>query len=400
MPDSLNQGELRRVANELEAATFEHITNVSRVRSLRLHDKKLAQERAELSAATVEALERLEATELQLRRRALATFVQGDSFELAPSLEHDDILRHQQQQFLVGEVFALDEDLLEEYTRLRNRLADETLDLYDRIAGVRSWLREANIDAEESGENVERLEFEYATWEYMSATWIEDVVFPIDGNYDLPLINSWGYPRAPGTPDEHWHEGIDIFAPEGEILVAAEGGEVTDIGVGTLGGLKIWILGNSGTRWYYAHLMDFNPDLQVGDIVDAGDFIGYVGKTGNAISTPPHLHLQMHPDGGRPVNPFPILAAASDRYQAGIRPESPEVVTLTGFDGTPLLPSGATQGQVNERSEDVVRVEGAVQAPSGDGPIALDEAQGGGDQEDGSQESGTANQRDETLSTR
>jgi murein DD-endopeptidase MepM/ murein hydrolase activator NlpD len=351
-PDVLNRAEVRRVSRILEQARADHTVSVSRVRGLRLHEKRLTLERKALSAETIQALEELAAVEEQLRRRALATFIQGDTFELAPSLEHDDILRHQQQQFLVEEVLSIDQDLLEEYTRLRNRLKAEALELYDRQAMARQWLREAIETAEESGQRVGDLEFELATWNNLSATFIESVVWPIDGDYERPLINSWGYPRAPGTIDEHWHEGIDIFAPEGERLVAAEGGEVTDIGVGTLGGLKIWILGESGTRWYYAHLMAFNPDLNVGDQVTAGDLIGFVGKTGNAISTPPHLHLQMHPGGGRPVNPYPILNAASDRYQEGIGRQEVDIAAVVGFDGTHLLPNGSTIGQVQDRALD------------------------------------------------
>ncbi len=350
-PDVLNRAEVRRVSRTLDQARVDHTVNVSQVRGLRLHEKRLAMERRALSAETVEALDKLAVVEKQLRRRALATFVQGDTFQLAPSLEHDDILRHQQQQFLVEEVLSIDQDLLEEYTRLRNRLEAEALELYDRQAMAWAWLRDANETAEESAHLVEDLEFELATWDNLSSIFIENVVWPIDGEYDLPLINSWGYPRAPGSIDEHWHEGIDIFAPEGERLVAAEAGEVTDIGVGTLGGLKIWILGDSGTRWYYAHLMAFNPDLAVGDVVRAGDLIGYVGKTGNAISTPPHLHLQMHPAGGRPANPYPILRAASERYQAGIGQEEFEVAVVVGYDGTRLLPNGSTIGQLQDNDD-------------------------------------------------
>ncbi len=349
VPDSLNRGEARRVERELESARADHSVRISRVRGLRLLEKRLDLERQALSAETIEALRLLEETEEQLRQRALATFVQGDSFSLAPSLEHDDILRHQQQQFLVDEVLSLDRELLDRYTALRAELQSDALELYDRQANGWEWLRLAKDKAQLTAERVDQLQFELETWNNLSATFIENVVWPIDGTYDEPLINSWGYPRAPGTIDEHWHEGIDIFAPEGERLVAAEGGTVTDIGVGTLGGLKIWIMGDSGTRWYYAHLMAFNPDLSEGDIVEAGDLIGYVGKTGNAISTPPHLHLQMHPDGGRPVNPFPILKAASDRYQAGIGRTVVESVPVVGFDGTRVLPNGSTQGQIANR---------------------------------------------------
>ena len=347
VPERLNAAEVRRVDRNLVQARADHAVRVSRVRGLRLLEKKLDLERKELSGETVEALRLLEETGEQLRERALATFVKGDSFSLAPSLEHDDVLRHQQQQFLVDEVFSIDQDLLDTYTELRADLASDALELYDRQANVWEWLRGANEKAEATAARVDQLEFELDTWNNLSDTFIENVVWPIDGVYDQPLINSWGYPRAPGTIDEHWHEGIDIFAPEGERLVAAEGGTVTNIGVGTLGGLKIWILGDSGTRWYYAHLMAFNPDLNEGDIVKAGDLIGYIGKTGNAISTPPHLHLQMHPAAGRPVNPYPILQVASDRYQAGIGREVVEAASITGFDGTRLLPNGSSIGQLS-----------------------------------------------------
>jgi murein DD-endopeptidase MepM/ murein hydrolase activator NlpD len=372
-PDVLNRAEVRRVSRTLEQARVDHTVNVSRVRGLRLHEKRLAIERRALSAETVKALDQLAAVEKQLRRRALATFVQGDTFQLAPSLEHDDILRHQQQQFLVDEVLSIDQDLLEAYTRLRNRLAAEALELYDRQAMAWTWLREANETAEGSAQIVEDLEFELDTWNNLGSTFIENVVWPIDGEYGLPLINSWGYPRAPGTIDEHWHEGIDIFAPEGEMLVAAEGGEVTDIGVGTLGGLKIWILGESGTRWYYAHLMAFNPDLEVGDVVGPGDHIGYVGKTGNAISTPPHLHLQMHPDSGRPVNPYPILKAASERYQAGIGRDEFEVEVVVGFDGTRLLPNGSTIGQLRN-SDNEPSLESGQDSAGENGSVITDQS--------------------------
>ncbi len=316
VPDSLRRSEVRRVTAALETQRTQHVQNIAEVRGLRLRDKQLGIERAKLSAEVEETLAALEATEEQLRRRALASFVNGDSFELAPSLEHDEILEFQQKQFLVGEVLALDQELLEEYTRLRNRLEEDTLQLFERLNSIRRWLRAAEDEAEKSAEEVGALRFELDTWNYLSATWIPEVVFPIVGDYGDPLINSWGYPRAPGTPDYHWHEGIDIFAPSGTPLVAAEAGEVTDIGYGTLGGLKIWIMGHSGTRWYYAHLDSFNPDLEVGDFVSAGDLIGYIGATGNAVGTPPHLHLQMHPASGRPANPYPILQAASDRFQA------------------------------------------------------------------------------------
>ena len=119
-----------------------------------------------------------------------------------------------------------------------------------------------------------------------------------------------------GTADAHWHEGIDLFAPAGTPLLATERGIVTKIGSGRLGGLRLWLRGESGTDWYYAHLSGFAPKLSEGQVVEAGDVLGYVGTTGNAVGTPPHLHMQVHPNGGDPVNPYPLLKVVSDRELA------------------------------------------------------------------------------------
>ncbi len=368
VPDRLNRREVRRVERALVEARNEHVLNVSRVRALRLRKKQLDIERLALSEQTAATLEALIATEEKMRKRALATFVETDNFQLAPSLDHDDLMRFQQQSFLVGEVLSLDRDLLDEYTRLRKRLAAETLELYESLNAVGGWLRDANTTADESATAIGDLEFELATWNNRSAGFIPDVVFPLDGDYDLPLINSWGYPRAPGTIDQHWHEGIDLFAPRGTPIVAAESGEITDIGVGVLGGLKVWVLGDSGTRWYYAHLGSFNPHIEIGDRLSAGALIGYVGTTGNAVGTPPHLHLQMHPDGGRPVNPYPILQAASDRYQNGFRPNRPRL----DANLIEVLPNGSRRPQPliepavpidSRRSSDPAGVEAALVQP-------------------------------------
>ncbi|MGI9599102.1 MAG: M23 family metallopeptidase, partial [Acidimicrobiales bacterium] len=114
------------------------------------------------------------------------------------------------------------------------------------------------------------------------------------------------------------HEGIDLFAAQGTPLVATERGVITKVGVGRLGGLKFWLKGESGSEWYYAHLDSFAPGLADGIVVEAGQLVGFVGNTGNAIGTPPHLHMQLHPNGGQPVNPYPLLKIVSDIDLAAI----------------------------------------------------------------------------------
>ena len=113
-----------------------------------------------------------------------------------------------------------------------------------------------------------------------------------------------------GTSSEHWHQGTDIFAPTGTPLIASENGTVARIGTGTLGGNKLWVVGESGTEYYYAHLSAFAAGLSDGMRVTAGQLVGYVGDTGNARGTSPHLHFEIHPGGGDAVNPYPVLKAA------------------------------------------------------------------------------------------
>ena len=105
------------------------------------------------------------------------------------------------------------------------------------------------------------------------------------------------------------HEGIDILAPRGTKVFSATEGLVADLRNNNLGGKVVWIMGPAGTWHYYAHLDDHKRGLSVGDYVKKGDLIGYVGNTGNARHTAPHLHYGLYLQGkGRgAVNPYPYL---------------------------------------------------------------------------------------------
>jgi murein DD-endopeptidase MepM/ murein hydrolase activator NlpD len=118
-----------------------------------------------------------------------------------------------------------------------------------------------------------------------------------------------------GTEYEHAHQGTDILAPKGTPLVACERGIVTEMGTDVLGGTKLWLKGESGTYYYYAHLSAFAEGLSDGTLVEAGDLVGLVGDTGNAKGGPAHLHFEIHPDGGEAVNPYPLLKVVDDLNQ-------------------------------------------------------------------------------------
>ena len=98
-----------------------------------------------------------------------------------------------------------------------------------------------------------------------------------------------------------------MISPRGTPLVAIENGTISRTGNGGLGGITIWMRGSGGDEFYYAHLDGLASGLSAGQSVTAGQLIGYVGNTGNAIYTVPHLHFEYHPGGGSAVNPYPLV---------------------------------------------------------------------------------------------
>ena len=99
------------------------------------------------------------------------------------------------------------------------------------------------------------------------------------------------------------HTGLDMAAPAGTPIVAVANGTITETGdAGAYGNQTIQTL-EDGTEIWYCHQTDIG--VSPGDTVSSGQQIGTVGSTGN--STGPHLHLEVRPGGGDPVDPFQAL---------------------------------------------------------------------------------------------
>lgn len=129
---------------------------------------------------------------------------------------------------------------------------------------------------------------------------------PVVGIRPRDLDDSWGAPRDGGRRP---HRGIDIFAARGTPVVAVASGIISYIGEQPKGGQCLWLTTESGTSFYYAHLDRWAPGIYEGMEVESGDLLGYVGNTGNALTTPPHLHFGIsHND--EMVNPYPVLEQA------------------------------------------------------------------------------------------
>ncbi|PPK84526.1 peptidase M23-like protein [Neolewinella xylanilytica] len=128
------------------------------------------------------------------------------------------------------------------------------------------------------------------------------LLFPVAGHSARHIQSFWGDSRSGGARQ---HQGNDIFAPRGTPLVAVSDGIVRSTKVGGLGGKTVWLRDGEGRglTYYYAHLD--SQLVRPGQIVTRGDTLGLVGNTGNARTTPPHLHFGIYRNGAR--DPYSYL---------------------------------------------------------------------------------------------
>lgn len=139
------------------------------------------------------------------------------------------------------------------------------------------------------------------------------MVCPVTG--PVSFIDTWGAPRSGGRQ----HKGVDMFGAAGTPVVAPVAG-LAEQTTNELGGLAFRLWGDDGNFYYGAHLSAFAPTRGQ---VTAGTILGYVGTSGNARGTPPHLHFEIHPerrrgDPANAQNPTPAVAAACSTNRLGI----------------------------------------------------------------------------------
>jgi murein DD-endopeptidase MepM/ murein hydrolase activator NlpD len=133
-------------------------------------------------------------------------------------------------------------------------------------------------------------------------------VFPVYGKHNY--TDTFGAARA----DTGFHEGNDIFASAGTPVVAVCDGSLNRVGTLPISGNRLWVkCTRGGDSFFYAHLSSYATDTRSGAKVHAGQVIGFVGSTGDAEKTPPHLHFEVHPGDGAAVDPYPFLRAWEKR---------------------------------------------------------------------------------------
>lgn len=251
-----------------------------------------------------------EAATLEMRNRALRQYTGESVGYLNLLLSAKDVGTLSRRADFVSQAQRRDAVLVETYRQNAQALKDKQHD-FDLLVAE----RQKEVDQLQSAQQILSVEFAKVDAQLQSITQgipiaLNGFVFPVQ----LPasFIDTYGADRMKGTKFYHLHQGVDIFAPAGTPLRATKRGVVTSVGVAPLGGNRLWLTDKDGTAYYYAHLSQFAVGIVDGTVVEAGQIVGFVGTTGNAGGTPAHLHFEIHPHGGLPVNPTPILKAVKD----------------------------------------------------------------------------------------
>ena len=295
------EGQLSSTTGDLEGLE-EEIAAVER--SIEALDAEDAQLRAEL-----------EVVSQQLSQRARSAYINGGASTFEAMISGDGPGAAVERAALLEALALRDAGSLESAAALRTRL-DQTRELREGRAEELDELR-ATLESEVAllNERLEEAASQVRTLELKARRQREVQAAFMNGIYSCPVgdpvffVDTWGAGRSGGRS----HQGVDMMAPHGTPIYAMHAGRVTRMKTGGLGGIVLYMYGDDGNEYYYAHLQGYAAGIGVGSRVDAGDLIAYNGSTGNASASAPHLHFEVHPGGGRAVNPYPYVARACGR---------------------------------------------------------------------------------------
>ncbi|WP_338872569.1 M23 family metallopeptidase [Spirosoma sp. SC4-14] len=142
--------------------------------------------------------------------------------------------------------------------------------------------------------------------------------FPVKGRDSRQISSFFGASRDAGR---RRHEGVDIFAPRGTPAVASVDGVITGVTTNSLGGNVVFLSDNDrAIRLYYAHLDRWN--VNTGQRVTIGDTVGFIGNTGNARTTGPHLHFGIYGFNEGAIDPLPFIRLGRGPARQTLLPES------------------------------------------------------------------------------
>lgn len=253
--------------------------------------------------------------------RAVSVYAGGGVNNLNSLLATHDFNQFHKRMSFINAVAARDRAAVDDWVTTRQAANADLSKKIEEIGSLRTQVSSAQAEAAAAAGV--HLEFQTVVDSLRAGAVIavNGFVFPVAAPHSF--TDTFGAPRMPGTQYAHKHQGNDVFAAYGSPLVACERGVIVRVSVDLLGGVGLWIAGESGTRYYYAHLSAYAAELHNGQVVDAGDLVGFVGNSGNAATTPSHLHFEIHPNGGPAIDPYALLKAADDAAQAAANATTP-----------------------------------------------------------------------------
>jgi len=268
---------------------------------------------ARLEAEIPKLTARVAELKVQVRGRAVDMYQQGSAIPLSRMLDAGGVVEAARAVQLSASAANHDRDLAAELTRTVTQLAQDEADLkvhkaaqdavVTQLADQKAGLELALASADVALKNLEAVgasqaEFSGAAGAAAGQVRTGAAVCPVAGT--TVFVNDWGAPRSGGRT----HKGTDLLATMGTPLVAVVAGSI-DWDLDVLGGTGVWLHGDDGVGYYYAHLSRWEGEAP--RRVARGDVIGYVGDTGNAQGGPPHLHFGVRAPTGEMVNPFPTV---------------------------------------------------------------------------------------------
>ncbi|MCJ7439270.1 MAG: peptidoglycan DD-metalloendopeptidase family protein [Acidimicrobiia bacterium] len=268
---------------------------------------------ARLEAEIPKLRARSDELKIQVRDRAVEMYQQGSSMPLSRMIDAGSVVEAARAIQLSSSAANHDRDLAAELARTAAQLTRDEADLRVRkaaqdaivgqLADQKIGLDIALAAADIAVKNLEAVgasQAEFSTVDGAAAGQVRTgaAICPVAGT--TVFVNDWGAPRSGGRT----HQGTDLLAAMSTPLVAVVAGTI-DWDLDDLGGTGVWLHGDDGVGYYYAHLSKWEGTAP--RRVTRGEIIGYVGDTGNARGGPPHLHFGVRAPTGEMVNPFPTV---------------------------------------------------------------------------------------------
>ena len=303
--DSVVQ-QRKEVAQQLDAATRAYEQARDRVEETQARLDDLTDERTRLT-------QQIDAVDAALRERARIAFMHGSDEMLTSIMSADGPQGAIERATLLAAVNGRDASRLQGAEALRTQLQQtkallahtaEALDAQQATLAQRTGDLQSQLDRLKATEQRIRSRKDRQRLVHRG---------PQDGIYSCVVdpnvthfVDSWGYHRPGGRR----HKGVDVMAPYGTPVYAFTTGRIERIHTNSLGGTVLYVYGDDGNEYYYAHLSAYADGIYDGMPVEAGQLVAYNGNSGDARGGPSHVHFEVHPGGGKAVDPYPWMAAA------------------------------------------------------------------------------------------